>query len=154
MVGKPSLIVPPSSEKSSDVRSETRLLVSKRFLPTLDCSKGSRSNTLCLRGIQGSAKYSYGYPFADGYLPPYLYGASPRASKATSRDVILASSTWTQLATGTGSAPVVCRSYHVSTSGPSTNTFWITMSDVIRDMLLSPPCNSRHLLIAQGDPRT
>jgi hypothetical protein len=30
------LMVPPSSVKSSDIRSDTRLLVSKGFLPTLD----------------------------------------------------------------------------------------------------------------------
>lgn len=49
--------------------------------------------------------------------------ASSRASNATRNDVILPFSRCSQLATGTGEATVVCRSNHVSTSGPSTKTF-------------------------------
>src|SRR5918997_2733912 len=61
------------------------------------------------------------------------YGASSRASKATRKAVILPSSTCSQLATATGEATVVCMSYQVSASRPSTNTFRITISDMMRD---------------------
>jgi hypothetical protein len=52
-----------------------------------------------------------------------VQGASSRASNATRNGVILPFSTCSQLATDTGEATVVCRSNHVSTSGPSTKTF-------------------------------
>jgi hypothetical protein len=52
-----------------------------------------------------------------------VYEASSRASKATRKDVILPSSMCSQLATYTGEATVVCMSYQVSTSWPSTKIF-------------------------------
>ena len=55
---------------------------------------------------------------------PRGLGREPAGSKTTRRDVILPSSTWSQFATGTGGATVVCRSYQVKRAGPSTKTFW------------------------------
>ena len=55
----------------------------------------------------------------------------PRGSKVTRIRVILPSSTWLQLATGIGSATLVCRSNQVITSAPSTNVCCTTTSVVI-----------------------
>src|SRR5262249_20682175 len=59
--------------------------------------------------------------------------AKGRASNTTRTLLILPSSTWLHSATKAGGATTVCRSYQVTTSGPSTKVLWTARSVFICD---------------------
>lgn len=66
--------------------------------------------------------------------------------------VILPSSTWLQLAVGTGGATEVCRSNQVIASVSSASRLRITRSVMISDILRSPATQSSALLSSASGP--
>src|SRR5918997_4188947 len=85
MAGKPSLTMPPSSVKSSDVRSETRLPVSKRFLPTLARTKVIRYRVLCLRAFRKIARATRLLAPEGGSMPRRVVAVSGSPKDYTCR---------------------------------------------------------------------